>query len=111
MTDPSSPPFVPLIALMLLPLGVALGADFLPAARGPVAAVFPPWWSESHSFAAAGRAGAVLRFGALPFIVIVDSENRDLLTDAGAWLLLAPRALSDCRPSSSSLNPGPTDEE
>jgi len=88
--------FAALILLALLPLGVALGAQAAPPAGGAVAAVFPPWWDAARAFAAAGTAGPVARFGAVPFIVIVAAPNRARLRAAGAWLLLDPRALGGC---------------
>jgi hypothetical protein len=91
--------YVPLILIGLLPLGVAVAAQFAPPADGPVAAVFPPWWDARSAFVAAGDAGPVVRFGALPFIVIVAATDRARLRAAGAWLLLDPRALGLCAPT------------
>ncbi len=88
--------FAALGLMAVLPLGVALGAQARPPAVGPVAAVFPPWWHAARAFAAAGTAGPVARFGALPFIVIVAAPDRARLRAAGAWLLLDPRALGGC---------------
>ncbi|MDE2197388.1 MAG: hypothetical protein KGJ41_00085 [Rhodospirillales bacterium] len=87
-----------LVAIALLPLGVALGAQYAPAATGPVAALFPPWWTARHAFAAAGAAGPVLRLGGLPFIVIVAPDDRARLRASGAWLLVDPRAPGICTP-------------
>lgn len=88
--------YVILVFVALLPLGVAVGALFAPPADGPVAAVFPPWWGDTRAFAAASAAGPVVRFGAVPFIVVVAADDRARLRAAGAWLLLDPRALGAC---------------
>jgi hypothetical protein len=88
--------FAALGLMAVLPLGVALGAQAVPPAGGPVAAVFPPWWQATRVFAAAGTAGPVARFGALPVIVVVATPDRARLRAAGAWLLLDPRALGGC---------------
>ncbi len=84
------------------PLGVALGSSLAPRPGGPVAAVFPPWWDGLRTMAAAGAAtstsGAVVRFGALPFIVVVLAEDRTQLAAHGAWLLLEPQAIGGCAP-------------
>lgn len=85
---------LPLIATA--PLGVALAASLAPPLAGPVAALFPPWWDAAATLAAAGRAGAAIRFGAFSFVVIVASADRDGLRAAGAWLLLDPIAIGGC---------------
>ncbi len=85
-----------LFGTLVMPPVVALAAMLAPAASGPVAAVFPPWWAPAHSFAAAGAAGPVIRFGAFRFIVIVAAADREILADRGAWLLLDPRAVGGC---------------
>lgn len=77
-------------------LAVALLLLLTPPAAGPVAAVFPPWWDGTRVLRAAGAAGPVVRFGALPFIIIVVPDHRDLLRQAGAWLVLDPRGLGGC---------------
>jgi hypothetical protein len=64
-----------------------------------VAAVFPPWWSAPRVFAAAGRAGPVVRFGAARFVVIVQAADRARLRAGGAWLLLDPAVLGGCATS------------
>lgn len=83
------------------PLGVALACTLVPLPTGPVAAVFPPWWGARQAVAAAGSAGAVIRLGALPSVVIVLAADRGLLRSHGAWLLLDPSALGGCSPSAS----------
>jgi hypothetical protein len=63
---------------------------------GPVAAVFPPWWSAQHALRAAAAVGAVIRVGAFGFVVVVDpdtSAHAVTLFQVGAWLVLDPRAL------------------
>jgi hypothetical protein len=94
------------MSALTLPCGLAvaslLGAGLYnqqPTATGPVAAVFPPWWAGTHSMAAAGQIGAVVRFGAFPFVVVVvpEGENADeRLRRAGAWLVLDPLAFGAC---------------
>jgi hypothetical protein len=91
--------YLSLVVVALLPLGVALAVQFAPPVDGPVAAVFPPWWNARSAFVAAGDAGPVVRFGALPFIVIVAATDRVRLRAAGAWLLLDPRAVGLCAPT------------
>jgi hypothetical protein len=85
----------------LSPLGVALADTLAPQPAGPVAAVFPLWWSDMKAVAAAGAAGTVIRFGAFPFVVIVMAADRRQLRWHGAWLLLDPRAFGGCSPSAS----------
>jgi hypothetical protein len=92
--------YVLLTLIALLPLGVALMSMFAPPVEGPVAAVFPPWWDGRRTFVAAGAAGPVVRFGALPFIIVVAAGDRARLRAVGAWLLLDPRAVGGCSPTS-----------
>ena len=91
--------YVLLVPLGLLPLCAALAGQCAPAAAGPVAAVFPPWWPEPRAFAAAARVGPVLRFGGVPFVVVVDAAERTRLRTQGAWLLLDPTVLGGCGPA------------
>src|SRR5271155_3866907 len=86
------------LAVALPPPIVALWVLFAPPADGPVAAVFPPWWSDVHAIASASLAGAVMRLGAAPFVVIVAAGDRVSLRRHGAWLLLDPRAAGGCAP-------------
>lgn len=68
-----------------------------------VAAVFPPWWSAARDFAAAGGAGDIVTGGAVPFVLIVQSQRPGLnarLRAAGALLLLNPLAAGGCLQSS-----------
>ncbi len=80
----------------LVPLAVALASTLAPLPNGPVAAVFPPWWSATDAVASAAAAGRVIRFGAFPFIVVVLATDRAELRAHGAWVLLDPRALGGC---------------
>jgi hypothetical protein len=95
--------------LAWVPAAILLVASFLGTATlslrpsddagAPVAAVFPPWWSAEHSFAAALSGGAIVRDGAWSNILVVKPEDRDAarrLYAAGAWLLLDPKALAAC---------------
>jgi hypothetical protein len=93
------------LAAWLYPLTIAFAsllAAFAIASRpgdqGPVAAIFPPWWSGLQSVSAAARAGPVIRFGLLPNIVIVMTERGGAaaLRRAGAWAVLDPLALGGC---------------
>ena len=87
-----------LILIALVPLGVSLFCQLRPADTGPVAVLFPPWWDSRGSLTAAGSAGPIVRFGAVPFVVVVDAADRDRLWAAGAWLLLDPAILGGCSP-------------
>lgn len=92
------------VALCVVSLVAAMGIAVQPRPDGPIAAVFPMWWSEADSFAAASTAGAPVRFGTLPFIVVVmpaDDAAAERLQQAGAWLLLDPIALGGCAPERS----------
>ena len=86
-------------ALALVSLAAAAGIELQPAPRGPVAAVFPPWWGGARAMLAAASAGPVVRLGALPFIVValpVAGDGFARLRGQGAWLLLNPQALGGC---------------
>jgi hypothetical protein len=68
-------------------------------AGGPVAAVFPPWWSAARAVEAAGNGGTVLRLGPADFVVFVapdEARGPERLRQAGAWLLLNPRGVTGC---------------
>lgn len=85
---------------------VAMSAGVLFVAAAPAdpheaAGVFPPWWNEAATLSAAGRAGAVVGVGALPFIVVVrDPTGRapSRLRAAGALFSLDARGLAGCHP-------------
>ena len=65
-----------------------------------VAVVFPPWWGADRSLAAVASArAAIVRAGGLSSILIVQPAGSDgfaRLRDAGAWLLLDPKAVGAC---------------
>lgn len=85
--------------LFLLSL-LALPALSQPQADPRVAAgVFPPWWEPAEIVAAAGRAGAIIRQGGLPFIVVVRSDSGDAaarLNASGSLFTLNPLGLAGC---------------
>jgi hypothetical protein len=88
-------------ALALLALSMAMSTTLVAAPRDPhlVAAIFPPWWPAERTLAAAGEAGAVLRLGAWPWIVVVASSGPDIapvLHAAGALFLVDPTAAGTC---------------
>ena len=90
-----------LLLLVVTGLGTA-GLTLRPTtvAGGPVAAIFPPWWNATESFAAATTAGGnVIRQGAWSNILIVAAPGIDLshrLRHAGALLLVDPTAIGGC---------------
>ena len=79
---------------------LVVGASSLGAAPGgPIAVLFPPWWSGTQAMLAAAAGGLPVRFGAVRFIVVLVPDMPDaarLLHRAGAWLLLDPRVLGGC---------------
>jgi hypothetical protein len=81
------------IALAALSLQVRPGAEV-------VAVAFPPWWSVQQVFQAAASAeAAIVRSTALPAILVVRPDDLDGLTrlrQAGAWLVMDPRAIAAC---------------
>lgn len=80
-------------------LAAALGVSLQPPRSGPVALLFPPWWSAPHAMRAAASAGSVVRFGAFPFIVVVAPDKgafEQALRQAGAWFILNPQVLGGC---------------
>jgi hypothetical protein len=94
----SSPWLLP-AALALFSLVAVAAIELEPAAQGPVAAVFPPWWSGPRAMLAAASAGPVVRLGALPFIVVTlpaAGGGFARLRRQGAWLLLNPQAVGGC---------------
>lgn len=103
MTHHAASPLRALVLPSALTLGTLLACaaiELAPAPAGPVAAVFPPWWGGTRAVLAAAPAGAVIRFGALPCIVILQPAplGRTLLRRAGAWAILNPAALGGCNP-------------
>jgi len=91
-------------AAWLLPAMLALGSlagsialTAQPPASGPVALIFPPWWNAARSALAASSAGAIIRFGAVPFIVVImPNPNAQGAAGTGAWLRLDPLHLGGC---------------
>ncbi len=78
-------------------LAASLALTMQPPASGPVALIFPPWWSAARSMLAAADAGAIIRFGSMPFIVvIIPDPNAPGANDTGAWLRLDPLHLGGC---------------
>lgn len=64
-----------------------------------VAGVYPPWWGGAEILKAAGEAGAIIRLGGLPFIVVVRSEAGDAaarLSASGSLFTLNPLGLAGC---------------
>ncbi|MCW8307890.1 hypothetical protein AruPA_12645 [Acidiphilium sp. PA] len=84
------------IVVMLLSAAAVFGLIMEPSSRGPVAAVFPPWWPAAHAFGAAASAGRVIGFGGYPFVVIALPRHRQDLLQAGAWFLLDAEAFKAC---------------
>jgi hypothetical protein len=85
--------------LASLSLAAALSLALAPPAQGPVAALFPPWWNATQSLSAAAGAGAIIRFGALPSIIIVQPAGQGgaaALHHLGAWAVLDPQVFGGC---------------
>jgi hypothetical protein len=87
-------------ALLVASTVFAAMVQLAPISGQPVAALFPPWWSNSRAFAAAAATGgAIVRTGAWPTLLVVASASPRLterLRSAGAWLILNPQALGAC---------------
>jgi hypothetical protein len=82
-----------------LSLAAALAVSLQPPLSGPVALVFPPWWSAMQSMISAAGIGVVVRLGAVPFIVVVQPDRsgpRGRIRRSQAWLVLDPQALGGC---------------
>jgi hypothetical protein len=76
----------------------AFSISLTPPTSGPVAAVFPPWWTAGRALLAAAKAGPVVRFGA-SFVVIVVPDVRhpvSALRHGGAWFVVNPQLLGGC---------------
>ena len=71
-------------------------------ADAAVAVVYAPWTTSGGALSRAVEAGArFVRFGAMPFIVVVMPERPDYAARAragGALLMLDPQALAACLP-------------
>jgi len=88
-------------SLALLAISLTMSLTLVAAPRDPnlVAAVFPPWWPAERSLSAAGTAGAILRTGAWPWIVVVSGPGDKIaavLHGAGAFFLVDPSAAGLC---------------
>jgi hypothetical protein len=73
-----------------------------PARVQTLLALFPPWWSANEVFQAASSVGFVVDMGAHGWTPVVHSETGALaqrLRNAGAWLVMDPRALRGCGPT------------
>lgn len=104
MTSKSNPPlraWLPAVGIMLASV-IALPVLAAPTADPRMAAgVFPPWWDQARSLAAADEAGAVVAAGAAPFVMVVrrdDGQAAARLRAAGALLVLDPRLAGGCAP-------------
>lgn len=83
----------PAIALTLASLAALVVVQARPQSPREIAAVFPPWWSQADTFAAAREAGAVSAIGGWRNVVVVVSDDDDLsrrLNSVGALLQLDP---------------------
>jgi len=93
-------PSFALIACFLLVAAVPAAGALMSAPRaGQVAVVFPPGWNRSDTLRAAARAdSALIRFGSLSNIAVVDLEPGAgaRLRAAGAVLILDPLILGGC---------------
>jgi hypothetical protein len=104
--------FLPAGLMCLLGLIVAFGTS-MPAAgtsasgivdtRSPdrmIAAVFPPWWDDADVLVAAASTGLpIVRAGGIGAILVLASPNEstdNLVSKAGAVLLLDPLSMAGC---------------
>ena len=87
------------LALASLFLAARVGLTPRDPASG-VGVIFAPWTSEQSAMARATDPGArFVRYGGLPFIVVVVPETSDYLARvyaAGALLIVDPQALAAC---------------
>ena len=91
--------WLPCSALAATSALAAAVLSLAPPVSGPVAALFPPWWTATRSLVAASGAGTPVRFGAAGFVVVLMPDTQDAaarLHRAGAWLVLDPKALGGC---------------
>lgn len=93
------------IFTLLLIAGFLIHLGWIAKPSGPdesraLAVLFAPWIDSGSAMRRAGDAGArIVRFGALPFIVVVEPERPDFtarVMQLGAVLILDPRALAAC---------------
>ncbi len=97
----------------VLLIGSAILASLYPATGAAasadpshMAALFPPWWSERRTLAAAASAGDILGVGAVPFVILVHGDPATLqgrARSAGALLVFNSDRAGLC----SSLFPEP----
>jgi hypothetical protein len=85
------------VLLCLGSLAGSLALTIQPPVSGPVALIFPPWWNAGRAMLAAAGAGAIVRFGAAPFIVVI-IPGPGAPANTGAWLRLDPLHLGGCGP-------------
>ncbi len=83
----------PAITLTLASLAALVAVQAGPQSPREIAAVFPPWWSQADTLAAAREAGAVSAVGGWRNVVIVVADDDGLarrLNAAGALIQLDP---------------------
>jgi hypothetical protein len=77
------------------------------ATTDAVAVLFAPWVGAETAMQRVAAAGArIVRFGALPFIIVVEPEGEEFRTriaERGALAILDPVALAACLPRSGAL--------
>lgn len=62
-----------------------------------VALLYPPWWTTTHIFLAAMKAGSVVRFGLSKNIVVLAPASGGMAPlSTGAWAVLDSRYLGGC---------------
>jgi hypothetical protein len=90
-------------ALASLYAAARIGLEPRDPARG-VGVVFAPWTGADAALVrAVGAGGRFVRFGGLPFVVLVEPESADYLDRikaAGALLIVDPLVITACLPSS-----------
>lgn len=91
--------WAPSLAAIVVSLVVVCAYALSPRDPHRVAAVFPPWWSATHTLEAAHRHGDATVIGGAPYVVIVWSDDAHLsrrLRNDGALLLLDPGLTAAC---------------
>jgi hypothetical protein len=93
------------VIAVALATGLSLQAGMLSKPRdrdgnGAIAVLFSPWTDAASAMQRSSAAGGrVVRFGAFPFIVVVEPDAPDFaarVAEQGAVLLLDPRSLAAC---------------
>jgi hypothetical protein len=91
-------------ALASLYAAARVGLEPRDPAQG-VGVIFAPWTGADAAFVRAVEAGGrFVRFGGLPFVVVVQPETADYLDRvraAGALLIVDPLVITACLPASS----------